>query len=266
MLRAAYAGSQYKVACGSPLFLRIGGERIDGSDVACYVVRRFQTVVLVLYASIEDVPVAEVKDTFYLRQHLLLYALLDTLAGVVGDAVAVFEVVGDVFQLIVVEVTVATVREVGGEVVAPVQLVPASGGKSIVAVVEVVGQVLPRAVRTHHPTFVVRSFGGEVQFSVYLPFQILGKSIVAGTVYGKHGGTGLQLVLIPLHIRIAPAVGVPEVDTGHRFQFAVVEAEAGALPYIAMLAHTGGAGEFHFLSAPFGNDIDDSGNGIAAVK
>ena len=80
---------------------------------------------------------------------MLLYALLDTLAGVVGDAVAVFEVVGDVFQLIVVEVTVATVREVGGEVVAPVQLVPASGGKSIVAVVEVVGQVLPRAVRTH---------------------------------------------------------------------------------------------------------------------
>lgn len=91
-------------------------------------------------------------------------------SGVVGDTVAVFEVVGDVFQLIVVEVTVATVREVGGEVVAPVQLVLTSGGKSIVAVVEVVGQVLPRAVRTHHPTFVVRSFGGEVQFSVYLPF------------------------------------------------------------------------------------------------
>ena len=46
-------------------------------------------------------------------------------------------------------------------------------------------------MRTHHPTFVVRSFGGEVQFSVYLPLQILGKSVVAGTVYGKHGGTGL---------------------------------------------------------------------------
>lgn len=50
------------------------------------------------------------------------------------------------------------------------------------------------------------------------------------------------------------------------FSLAVVEAEVGALPYIAMLAYTGGAGEFYFLSAPFGNDIDDSGNGITAVK
>ena len=72
-------------------------------------VGRFQAVVLVLYTGIEDVPVAEVEDAFHLRQHLLLYALLDALAGVVGDAVAVFEVVGDVFQLIVVEVTVAAV-------------------------------------------------------------------------------------------------------------------------------------------------------------
>ena len=31
LLLPAYAGSQYKkVACGSPLFLRIAGERIDG--------------------------------------------------------------------------------------------------------------------------------------------------------------------------------------------------------------------------------------------
>ena len=109
VLRAAHAGGQYKAVRGSPFFLRVGGERIDGSEVARYVVGRFQAVVLVLYTGIEDVPVAEVEDAFHLRQHLLLYALLDALAGVVGDAVAVFEVVGDVFQLIVVEVTVAAV-------------------------------------------------------------------------------------------------------------------------------------------------------------
>ena len=101
-------------------------------------------------------------------------------------------------------------------------------------------------------------------FSVYLPFQILRKSVVAGTVYGKHGGTGLQLVLIPLHVRIAPTVGVPEVDTGHRFQFAVVKAN-WRLPYIAILP-TRVVLVIPFSLLPFGNDIDDSGNGIAAVK
>ena len=74
------------------------------------------------------------------------------------------------------------------------------------------------------------------------------------------------MVLVPLHVRIAPAVGMAEVDAGHRFQFAVAEAETGALPYVAMLAHTGGIGEFHLLPALLGDDIDDSGDGIAAVE
>ena len=52
-----------------------------------------------------------------------MYGVVDRVGGVVGDGVGVFEVVGDVFEVIVVEVRVGRVREVGGEVVGGVEVV-----------------------------------------------------------------------------------------------------------------------------------------------
>ena len=85
VLRAAHAGGQYKAVRGSPFFLCVGGERIDGSDVVCYVVGRFQTVVLVLYTGIEDVSILLLTFSPAISSEVSSAFFEDDIAGDIED-------------------------------------------------------------------------------------------------------------------------------------------------------------------------------------
>ena len=178
-------------------------------------VGRFKVVVQVFEAGVQQVAVADVEHAFRLSQYLALDALLDALAGEIGDAVSVLEVVGHFLQLVVVEVAVAVVGEVCRQVVPSAQPVFASGGEAVVAVIEVVGQVAPRSVRAYHPAFVAGARCRQREAVIDVPVQALGQRIVGGAVDGLHCGAGFQLLLVPLQVGVAPSVRVVEVHAGH---------------------------------------------------
>ena len=100
-----------------PFVLRIQGQGIDRCFVTFNMMGRFEVLIQVFDARVQDMRVAQIENPFGLSQQLLLHALLDTLPGIVGDAVAIQEVVGHLLQLIVIEITISVVGEIGSQVV-----------------------------------------------------------------------------------------------------------------------------------------------------